>query len=148
MMKIRFYLIFSLLIIILLNSCATTSENKSEAVTSSSYNQKKQKSKKLLFEDWKYKGFGKELPVWFEAAFKGDIEEIKKKVQDLYDNEIIILSAQGINSDQADKGLAKKIAELSSDYILYDMSWALLNETIVAEENFEYPYFAAAVFYK
>ena len=145
MMKIRFYLIFSLLIIILLNSCATTSENKSEAVTSSSYNQKKQKSKKLLFEDWKYKGFGQPLPDWFEAAYKSDVDEVRRKITVPENHKIEIVTARGINSDQANKSLWQKLVEKAELFELYDSTWVLLGEKEAAAKNNSYPYYAAAV---
>ena len=120
-----------LLFFITLTSCATTSAG-------GNHIEKKQNSQKLLFEDWKYKGFGQELPVWLEAAFENNVSAVKKAVPELSDKEVVIIRAEGINSDQADKILKIKEEELSSDFILYDSSWALSGET----------YIALAVFYK
>ena len=149
-MKIRFNLILPLLFILCLTSCASTPSAEKEAGsgTQDVHKEKKQNQKKLLFEDWKYKGFGQELPVWLEAAFKSDPAAIKKQVNELADREIQIVRAYGINSDQADKRLRQKSAELDSELLLYDSSWALLSEKVAAEDNMGYPYFAAAVFYK
>ena len=121
-------LILPLMLIISLASCATSGATK----------EKHHNEKKLLFEDWKYKGFGQELPVWLEAAFKNDVPAVKKAVPELSDKEVEIVRAEGINSDQADKILKIKEEELSSDFILYDSSWALSGEI----------YIALAVFYK
>ncbi len=137
---IRVFLL--LLFISFTASCASVQSD------SGLYTEKKQNQKKLLFEDWKYKGFGQPLPVWFEAAYSGDAEGVQKKVSELAGREIIILTAQGINSDQADKSLKMKLSELSVDFILYDSSWALLGEKAEADGIFEYPYLAAAVLYK
>ena len=62
-MKIQKKLILLLLFCLMLASCATTGN----AAVQDIHKEKKQAQKKLLFEDWKYKGFGQELPVWFEA---------------------------------------------------------------------------------
>ncbi len=133
-MKKRLYLILPLLFITLLASCATTS-----AGTSDINIEKKQSNKKLLFNDWKYKGFGQALPAWFEAAYKNDLSAVKKSDINLSDSEIVILRGDGINSDQADKILKIKQEEISSDFILYETCWA----SIGAGE-----YVALAVFYK
>ena len=139
-MKNRFYLLFSLLFILLLASCATTS-----ASTGTITKEKKQGSKKLLFEDWKYKGFGQELPVWFEAAYKGDVEEVRRKISIPENYKIEIVTAQGINSDQANKGLWQKLWVKSELFELYDSSWVLLAKKEASAKNNSYPYFAAAV---
>ncbi len=139
-MKNRFYLLFPLLFVLLLASCATTS-----AGTGTITKEKKQGSKKLLFEDWKYKGFGQELPVWFEAAYKGDVEEVRRKISIPENYKIEIVTAQGINSDQANKGLWQKLWVKSELFELYDSSWVLLVKKEAAAKNNSYPYFAAAV---
>ena len=130
-MKTLFKTFLPLLFFIMLTSCATTSAG-------GNHIEKKQNQEKLLFEDWKYKGFGQELPVWLEAAFENDVPGIKKVVPEIADKEVEIIRAEGINSDQADRILKIKEEELSSDFILYNSSWALSGET----------YIALAVFYK
>lgn len=130
-MKTFFKTFLPLLFFIMLTSCATTSAG-------GNHIEKKQNQEKLLFEDWKYKGFGQELLVWLEAAFENDVPAIKKVVPEIADKEVLIIRAEGVNSDQADKILKIKEEELSSDFILYDSSWALSGET----------YIALAVFYK
>ncbi len=108
------------------------------------HKEKKQNSKKLLFEDWKYKGFGQPLPVWFEAAYKGDVEEVQKKISISENHKVEIVTAQGINSDQANKSLLQKLVVKSELFELYDSSWGLLSEKEAADSN-SYPYVAAAV---
>ena len=130
-MKTFFKTFLPLLFFIMLTSCATTSAG-------GNHIEKKQNQEKLLFEDWKYKGFGQELPVWLESAFENDVPAIKKVVPEIADKEVLIIRAEGVNSDQADKILKIKEEEISSDFILYDSSWALSGET----------YIALAVFYK
>lgn len=133
-MKIRFNLLLSLVLVTLLASCASTS-----AGTSDINIEKKQSNKKLLFKDWKYKGFGQSLPAWFEAAYKNDVYSLKKTDVQLSESEIVILRGEGINSDQADKVLKIKQEEISSDFILYDTCWASIGAG---------DYIALAVFYK
>ena len=145
-MKIRFCLILPLLFIICLSSCASTPavEDGMSTVAQDVHKEKKQNSKKLLFEDWKYKGFGQPLPVWFEAAYKGDVEEVQKKISIPENHKVEIVTAQGINSDQANKSLLQKLVVKSELFELYDSSWGLLSEKEAADSN-SYPYFAAAV---
>ena len=137
-MKTRFYLIFTLLFITVLTACAST-----PAVSVHKENQ--QKNKKLLFEDWKYKGFGHSLPAWFEPAYRGDVEEVRKVIAVSDDCKIEIVTAQGINSDQANKSLWEQLIVMSQLFELYDQTWVLLGEKEAAAKNNSYPYYAAAV---
>ena len=118
----------------LLASCATTSAGASDINI-----EKKQSNKKLLFKDWKYKGFGKPLPAWFEAAYKNDINAVKKSDSNLSDYELVILRGEGVNSDQADKVLKIKKDEVSEEFIFYDSCWARIGAG---------QYVALAVLYK
>jgi len=133
-MKKRLYLILPLLLIVLLASCVSTSAGESDINI-----EKKQSNKKLLFKDWKYKGFGQPLPAWFEAAYKNDVNAVKKSDVKLSESEIVILRGDGVNSDQADKVLKIKQEEISSDFIFYDTCWASIGAG---------DYIALAVFYK
>ena len=108
----------------MLASCATTGN----AAVQDLHKEKKQAGKKLLFEDWKYKGFGQELPVWFEAAYKGDLSGVKKAIPQLSDLEIVIIRGEGINSDQADRNMELAAAEAEGEYELYDFSWGKTGE--------------------
>ena len=141
-MKNRFYLLLPLLFLILLASCATTSASAGDSngdVNSDITIEKKQSKKKLLFKDWKYKGFGKPLPAWFEAAYKNDIIAIKKADSNLSDSELVIVKGEGVNSDQADKVLKIKEEEIPEDFVYYDSCWARIGAG---------QYVALAVFYK
>ena len=113
--------ILPLLLVISLSACAT----------SGAYKEKHQNEKKLLFEDWKYKGFGQELPFWFEAAYNNNLTEVKKLVPELTGKEVTILRADGFNSDQSEQGLKLKLTELmsaenSEGFVLYDSGWAMI----------------------
>ena len=106
-----------------------------------SHKEKKQNPKKLLFDDWKYKGFGQVLPVWFEAAYNDDEEKLAKALPQLAGHKLLVIRGEGVNSDQADKVLKIKEEEIPSDYILYDSSWALFRKGKSGT------YIAIAVFY-
>ncbi len=146
-MKIRFCLILSLLFTIGLSSCASVPASGEGAApdVQDTHKEKKQNPKKLLFEDWKYKGFGQELPVWFEAAYKGNTEEVRKKAGISNDYKIEIVTAQGINSDQVNKSIWRYLIVKEELFELYDSCWVLLNDKEAEEKNKGYPYFAAAV---
>ena len=133
-MKNRFCLLLPLLFALMLASCATTS-----AGTSDINIEKKQSNKKLLFKDWKYKGFGQPLPAWFDAAYKNNVSGLQKTDVKLSGSEIVIIRGEGVNADQADKILKIKQEEISSDFILYDTCWASIGAG---------DYIALAVFYK
>lgn len=135
-MKTFIKMLLPLLIISMFASCNST---KVEDTSGNVYREKKQKTEKLLFNDWKYKGFGQELSVWFEPAFKNDISGINKIIPQLFDSEIVIIRGEGINSDQAVRNMEQTGSELSSDYLLYDSGWARIDSG---------EYIALALYYK
>ena len=116
-MKNFIRLVLPLLLIISFTSCATTSGTNKE---------KHQSEKKLLFKDWKYRGFGYELPVWFEAAYHDNQIKLKSVVPELNEKEVTILRGDGFNSDQSEQSLKLKMAEKSEDFIFYDSGWAMI----------------------
>ena len=111
---IRFVL--PLLLIISFASCASTG---------GVYKENNQSHKKLLFEDWKYKGFGHPLPKWYEAAYEGNTEKLVKNEEALSGKEFVIIRGEGINSDQAERVMDLQKAELSEDFSFYDSCWAM-----------------------
>ena len=121
-----------LLFIIMFASCATTSAGDTHI-------EKKQVQKKLLFEDWKYKGFGQKLPDWVDAAYHNKTDKILHSVLELNGKELLILRGEGVNSDQAERNLEIAESGVSEDYTLFDSSWV----RIEAGE-----YVALALYYK
>lgn len=115
-MKNLIRLILPLLFIISLASCAT----------SGAINENHHNKEKLLFIDWKYRGFGYELPVWFNSAYHNNQTELKSLIPQLSDKEVTILRGEGFNSDQAEQNLKQLLAESDSALILYDSSWAMI----------------------
>ena len=135
-MKNFIRLILPLLLIISFSSCATTG---------GVYNENDRDDKKLLFEDWKYRGFGYPLPEWFEAAYKGNVREVQKLIDLPKNQKIKIITAKGINSEQANKLIMNELFVKAEAFKLYDSCWVLLNKKEAAAKNKSYPYFAAAV---
>jgi len=145
-MKNFIRLFLSLLLIIFFASCETTKTAvMTDTAKENHYKEKHQKEKKLPFRDWKYKGFGKALPEWLEAAYKGNLTELQKKIPVPENYKIEIVKSRGINSDQANKDLLQKLLLREDVFELYDSSWALLDEKEAVNNNDSYPYFAAAV---
>lgn len=121
-----------LLFIIVLASCATTSAGDTHI-------EKKQGQKKLLFEDWKYKGFGQKLPDWVEAAYHNKTDKIIHSDGKLNGKELLILRGEGVNSDQAERNLELAESGISEEYTFFDSSWVRID----AGE-----YVALAIYYK
>lgn len=140
-------LFYTVVFSVLLAGCASNPSTKATASHDSDYLYKEnaRKDKKLQFEDWKYKGFGQPLPDWFEAAYKGDIEEVRRKTGISENYKIEIITASGINSDQANKSLWQRLFVMSQLGELYDSTWVLLDEKQAAANNNSYPYYAVAV---
>ena len=142
MKKIGFFLLAAFLALGFI-SCASN-----QVVTDSAAKKNnKQTEEKLRFEDWKYKGFGKELPLWVEAAVDGDLPALKKTVLELQKaSNIKILTGTGENADQAEqtaKELVNNLVTQESDWILYDNFWVLEYERTINK-----PYISLYVYYQ
>ena len=57
-----------------------------------------------MFDDWQYKGFGKEYPLWAEAALSDDVDMLKQYFPQISQNEmeLDIQKSNGTNSDMFD----------------------------------------------
>ena len=75
---------FACIFVIFINvSCASkTSASNSEQIEKSSEILTEESKEKeeiiLMFDDWKYKGFNNEYPLWAEFAIKNDISNLQK----------------------------------------------------------------------
>lgn len=94
------------LLIFLLASCASTPSSESS-------NSK--------YDDWKYKGFGSDIPEWFEPASANNKAAVRRSLPELDSVEFLIFKETGVNVDQAQA----KILESNdlSEYKLYDDFW-------------------------
>ncbi len=115
--------------------CATTSENI-------------QPEEKLRFDDWKYMGFGQDIPYWIEDAIKGDSEKLKNSVPELSDvTAVEIVCCYGSSLDLAEQGAKDFVNEMiaqKEELILFDNFW--VREYI--EENTDTPYISVYVYFK
>lgn len=116
MKKIKF---FSLLLFVLISffSCAS-----SKVVV-----------KESLFDDWRYKGFGSELPSWFEPAYLKDVDNVKKALPEFTEKDVI-LGGNAISADHAEKLIAEN--KNVDGYEFIDSCWAKLAKS----ENLQTPY--------
>ena len=116
MKKIKF---FSLLLFVLISffSCAS-----SKVVV-----------KDILFDDWRYKGFGSELPSWFEPAYLKDVGNVKKALPEFTEKDVI-LGGNAISADHAEKLIAEN--KNVDGYEFIDSCWAKLAKS----ENLQTPY--------
>ncbi len=116
MKKIKF---FSLLLFVLISffSCAS-----SKVVVKDS-----------LFDDWRYKGFGSELPSWFEPAYLKDVDNVKKALPEFTEKDVI-LGGNAISADHAEKLIAEN--KNVDGYEFIDSCWAKLAKS----ENLQTPY--------
>ena len=116
MKKIKF---FSLLLFVLISffSCAS-----SKVVV-----------KESLFDDWRYKGFGSELPSWFEPAYLKDVGNVKKALPEFTEKDVI-LGGNAISADHAEKLIAEN--KNVDGYEFIDSCWAKLAKS----ENLQTPY--------
>lgn len=142
-MKKTVYIILSLFFVMCFASCASNDVVAEPAVSTKN---NKQTEKKLRFEDWKYKGFGKELPVWIEPALAQDINTLKKLVPEMANASVVkVLAGTGENSDQADqtaKELANDLLQENSDLTFFANFWVL------DSKKSDKPYVALYIYYK
>lgn len=125
MKKIKF---FSLLFFILISffGCASN-----EVVNNS-----KQTVKSSYFEDWRYKGFGAELPSWFEPAYLKDSVKVRSVIKG-FSKEDVIIGGNAISADHAEQLISTN--KNVEGYECVDSCWAKLAKD-VAGEYLQTPY--------
>lgn len=85
----------------------------------------------LMFDDWKYKGFNNEYPLWAEFAIKNDISNLQKVLNITSENNINIIIHSGTNIDQLIHKLGN---ELSNESELIQ-TWVHINPQINCNYN-------------
>lgn len=88
------------------------------------------------FDDWRYKGFGKEIPLWFFYAFEDDIAGVVESRNDLSEADIPsleIFTGDALNADQAEKLILQFLE--SHDCGCVDTFWAKLCDESEFEGN-------------
>lgn len=107
------------------------------------YFKNKQTKQKLRIDDWKYMGFGEDLPNWLVPALEEDMKALKKNVPDLSSSDFKVLTAIGCNRDQAENAMAD--LEKPEGYTLYDSFWVRVLDP--KNENSEKYYISVALYY-
>ena len=123
---------FACIFVIFINvSCASkTSASNSEQIEKSSEILTEESKEKeeiiLMFDDWKYKGFNNEYPLWAEFAIKNDISNLQKVLNITSEHKINIIIHSGTNIDQLIHKLGN---ELSNESELIQ-TWVHINPQI------------------
>lgn len=108
-------LFVTVILIFSLAGCASTSvkENPQQNVVSAP-------EEVSRFDDWQYKGFGYEMPVWVENALAGKLNAPDTKV----------FTESGINSDMSEQKLQGIIAgEDLTGYEVTGSTWVRVSES-------------------
>jgi hypothetical protein len=121
-----------LLIIILLSAAVLSTSCATASVSSSLPSDAKTQTADapdLLFSDWEYRGFGRELPGWVSAFFEGGTDAVRAACSAYEGKDILVISASGGNADQADSALVEKLTNGPSHagYVLTESIWVRLN---------------------
>lgn len=128
---------FACIFVIFINvSCASkpSSSNSEQIEKSSEILTEESKEKEeiiLMFDDWKYKGFNNEYPLWAEFAIKNDISNLQKVLNITSENNINIIIHSGTNIDQLIHKLGN---ELSNESELIQ-TWVHINPQINCNYN-------------
>lgn len=92
-------------------SCAS-SENKANEKNQSLITIPEEVKKEIRFDDWKYKGFGYEMPIWVEDAIDGNLKNA------------LTLIERGINPDHSENKIAEKESQVDLGiYELIGSTW-------------------------
>ena len=139
---------------------SSSQNKKSNKHSKTDYEENAQNSKKLRFIDWKYKGFGLELPNWIDFVFDDDLTKLRQNYDEFTDEtQFIVIKDFGMNSDQAEDSAKIKCEEFKSNneefektYTLFDHFWVKLNfENQSNKETFSEfiarPYVSLYLFY-
>lgn len=99
--------------------------------------------------DWKYKGFGSQLPPWIDSAFDNSIEEVRSIIPQLAEKKILILRVDSETLDQAElainQGLENGISLEGDIYTLYERFWVMLADDFIQKEGCPYTSLAILV---
>ncbi|MCR4734498.1 MAG: hypothetical protein K5829_05795 [Treponema sp.] len=119
----------------------TTVTPEEEVVTSESIPEEELIPSK--YDDWKYKGFGTELPDWFDLAIEYDDSGIKNILEISPDSLIRIVCTEGKDVDQCEQKLNEIAEEFSYDFEILNSCWARKNPLV---EEVEEPYVSVRIY--
>lgn len=125
----RNFIFFVLILVFLFTGCASNPSTVEKSQIST-YKENDSDTQKLQvteerqnpnYSDWKYKGFGQELPLWIDdAVFKNDIPELKNIDK-------VIVKCKADNLDQSEKMLEIESKKYENFY-LYDSFWVKMKD--------------------
>lgn len=150
-MKKILKLLFASIILIFFEGCASTPSSVDNEISSPSEIKNKQEVKKLRskedkYDNWQYKGFGKDVPEWVEVLLSDAVdaqskpEKMLKYFPEIETPNITCVTFSSDNLDQAENQLKERIAELYSEYHLCDKFWV--------RRKSDKTYFSVAVLWK
>lgn len=130
--------LFVSMLLFLLAGCASDTFN-NKNITEPTYNENAQTAIKLpsaseekqniYFEDWKYKGFGQDIPSWIYDAI------YKKKIPELKGIDYKMTQAHEDNLDQAESKVKETVNDWN-DYYYYDSFWVKLKKPIYKKKQY------------
>ena len=126
-MERNIFLIFILTFVFAFSSCA--SNDVSEKSNQSNRNNRTEKSSSY-FEDWRYKGFGSELPTWFEPAYLKNSAKVRAVIPGFSKDDVII-GGNAISADHAEQLIAQN--KNIEGYEFVDSCWAKLSKEVAGE---------------
>lgn len=91
------------------------------------------------FEDWRYKFFGQELPVWFLYAYEEDLQGVLNAREDLAgitSEQLVIVQGKAVNGDQAEQFIAQQVEENQGKVV--DSFWAKISEETESTESYRW----------
>lgn len=127
LMKRNIFLIFILTSVFAFSSCA--SNDVSEKSNQSNRTNRAEKSSSY-FEDWRYKGFGSELPTWFEPAYLKNSAKVRAVIPGFSKYDVII-GGNAISADHAEQLIS--INKNVDGYEFVDSCWAKLSKEVAGE---------------
>ena len=127
LMKRNIFLTFILTFVFAFSSCA--SNDVSEKSNQSNRNNRAEKSSSY-FEDWRYKGFGSELPTWFEPAYLKNSAKVRAVIPGFSKDDVII-GGNAISADHAEQLIS--INKNVDGYEFVDSCWAKLSKEVAGE---------------
>lgn len=93
------------------------------------------------FDDWEYKGFGKELPAWVDAAVDLDYAQL----QQFYPGkDLLVIRGYGSNTDMCESA-SYQLSPYAEEAEFLDALWVRVNSEY---EKMDKPYISIRVFNK
>lgn len=93
------------------------------------------------FDDWEYKGFGKDLPLWVEAAVDLDYETLS---QFYPDKDLLVVRGYGSNTDMCESASYQE-SPYPEEAEFIEALWVRVNSKY---EKLEKPYISIRIFNK